>query len=439
MRGILLLVAGSKALCLATLAAFCLAGDVPAPRFPDMPEVRSAEELQAGVRTALRRFKMEDIEAGSSVLIVTDRSIDLRLAEAFQKYAAGRGARVDVVILNGFPDERDPIKLLDRWGENWWPDWLWRAATGYRYLINMTYLVVGYTYREGQEVRRWLSRHGVRPAMNVRHSVEKLAYRPYVQFPQELIRAINRKVIESVPRGRVQVHLTSPEGTDLWLDNDYTEELERLEREGAPTYSMQVSALPTRFKNGRGKIVTSCLHVGILEEPVTLWVENSQVRRVEGGKGLDSYLKRMFERFDSVDFGAHGGPGIRWLEEITFTTHPKEFGLIKSNDTFSGLFNNWSGAHYRSGAIHISVGGSFQGPPPPAGIDRGYHFVFELYFPTLVVGGRKLIENGRLLALDDPEVRAVASRFGSPEELLAEDWIPAIPGANVAKGSFGSR
>lgn len=38
------------------------------------------------------------------------------------------------------------------------------------------------------------------------------------------------------------------------------------------------------------------------------------------------------------------------------------------------------------------------------------------------------IQNGRLTALDDPEVRELARKYGDPDELLKEDWIPNIPG-----------
>ena len=34
-------------------------------------------------------------------------------------------------------------------------------------------------------------------------------------------------------------------------------------------------------------------------------------------------------------------------------------------------------------------------------------------------------------SLDDPEVRALASRYGDPDYLLAEDWIPEVPGINA--------
>ena len=42
-----------------------------------------------------------------------------------------------------------------------------------------------------------------------------------------------------------------------------------------------------------------------------------------------------------------------------------------------------------------------------------------------------LIEKGRLVSLDNPEVRALASRYGNPDQLLTEDWRPEIPGINA--------
>jgi len=45
-----------------------------------------------------------------------------------------------------------------------------------------------------------------------------------------------------------------------------------------------------------------------------------------------------------------------------------------------------------------------------------------------------LIDNGRLTSLDNAEVRALASRYGDPDQLLAEDWRPEIPGINAPGG-----
>ena len=36
-----------------------------------------------------------------------------------------------------------------------------------------------------------------------------------------------------------------------------------------------------------------------------------------------------------------------------------------------------------------------------------------------------------MTSLDNPEVRALASRYGNPDELLQEDWRPGMPGINL--------
>jgi len=46
-----------------------------------------------------------------------------------------------------------------------------------------------------------------------------------------------------------------------------------------------------------------------------------------------------------------------------------------------------------------------------------------------------IIRNGRLTALDDPEVRKLAEKYGDPDDLLREDWVPQIPGISSA-GSY---
>jgi hypothetical protein len=42
-----------------------------------------------------------------------------------------------------------------------------------------------------------------------------------------------------------------------------------------------------------------------------------------------------------------------------------------------------------------------------------------------------LLDKGRMTSLDDAEVRALASRYGDPDYLLAEDWVPEVPGINA--------
>jgi hypothetical protein len=53
-----------------------------------------------------------------------------------------------------------------------------------------------------------------------------------------------------------------------------------------------------------------------------------------------------------------------------------------------------------------------------------FHIDLEMYSPTVIIGDKKIVDRGRLTALDDPQVRAVAKRFGNPDELLKEAWTP---------------
>ncbi|MCA1562197.1 MAG: hypothetical protein LC804_18650 [Acidobacteria bacterium] len=71
--------------------------------------------------------------------------------------------------------------------------------------------------------------------------------------------------------------------------------------------------------------------------------------------------------------------------------------------------------------------------------DHGWHT--HTYFTTYKVRLRNankwvhLLDKGRMTSLDHPEVRALASRYGDPDYILAEDWIPEVPGIN-APGNY---
>ena len=66
--------------------------------------------------------------------------------------------------------------------------------------------------------------------------------------------------------------------------------------------------------------------------------------------------------------------------------------------------------------------------------DHGMHT--HTYFATYRLHLRNanqwvnVLDKGRLTSLDNSEVRALASRYGDPDELLTEDWRPDMPGIN---------
>ena len=62
----------------------------------------------------------------------------------------------------------------------------------------------------------------------------------------------------------------------------------------------------------------------------------------------------------------------------------------------------------------------------------------HVYFPTVQWRLRDtgewitISEKGYVKAYDDPEARALAARYGDPDLIFRYEWIPAIPGINVA-------
>jgi hypothetical protein len=132
--------------------------------------------------------------------------------------------------------------------------------------------------------------------------------------------------------------------------------------------------------------------------------------------------------------------GLFWFWEAAIGTNPKISRPSRIHRLASGGFE-WE--RRRSGVIHLGFGTFWRGPEERWAGERGLlygHLHVHLLFPTLVIetlNGKSItvIDNGRLTAMDDPEIRAVASEFGDPDKLLREDWSAPIPGIS-APGSY---
>jgi hypothetical protein len=142
----------------------------------------------------------------------------------------------------------------------------------------------------------------------------------------------------------------------------------------------------------------------------------------------------------------HTTPGYWYLYEIAFGSHPKAFRepavVLQTGSTIAD--------RVRSGVVHWGLGiRLWHDPDAPTeskqwadftqkhNVPRDHGWHTHTYFTTYKVKLRNadkwvaLLDKGRMTSLDDPEVRALASRYGDPEYLLAEDWIPEIPGINA--------
>src|SRR5689334_2598689 len=179
-----------------------------------------------------------------------------------------------------------------------------------------------------------------------------------------------------------------------------------------------------------------------------IFFKNGFISDVKGGGAQGAALKEFLQYpgLNDLTFPYHNQPGYWYLYEIAFGSHPKSFrhpGVMAST-------GNTSPERVRSGVIHWGLGiRLWHDPDAPTeskkwrefteehnvAFDHGWHT--QTYFTTYKVRLRNankwvdLLEKGHMTSLDNPEVRALASRYGDPNYLLTEDWVPEVPGINA--------
>lgn len=265
-----------------------------------------------------------------------------------------------------------------------------------------------------------------------------------------------------------RIEITDPEGTNLW--SDLTPDMAERWSQGA----YQRGHLYMFPNQATGRFGYSFVDYPSFEkkwlprEPIALidgvlagtlghggffprWeitFKNGFISDVKGGGAQGDALKEFLQYPGLNDrvYPYHTTPGFWYLYEIAFGTHPKGFRnpqpLLESGDTLP--------ERARSGVVHWGLGiRLWHDPDAPTEskvwadftkkhnvpFDHGWHT--HTYFTTYKLRLRNankwvtLLDRGRMTSLDDPEVRALASRYGEPDYLLTEDWIPEVPGINA--------
>jgi hypothetical protein len=179
-----------------------------------------------------------------------------------------------------------------------------------------------------------------------------------------------------------------------------------------------------------------------------IYFKDGFISDVKGGGAQGAALKEFLQYpgLNDVVFPYHNQKGFWYLYEIAFGSHPKSFrhpGVMAET-------GNTSPERVRSGVIHWGLGiRLWHDPDAPTEskkwrefteehnfpFDHGWHT--QTYFTTYKVRLRNankwvnILDKGHMTSLDNPEVRALASRYGDPNYLLTEDWVPEVPGINA--------
>ncbi len=174
---------------------------------------------------------------------------------------------------------------------------------------------------------------------------------------------------------------------------------------------------------------------------------NGYITQVEGGGVYGDVLREFlkYPQINELTYPFHKHPGFWYLYEIAFGTHPKYF----RNPAQMNL-GSLGPERMRSGVIHWGLGiRLWHDPDAPVesktwldftakhNLPKDHGFHTHTYFTTYRVHMRNsdkwvtLLDRGHMTSLDSAEVRALASRYGNPDRILSEDWIPDIQGINA--------
>ena len=397
------------------------------------PEVR---------RTAAGFIGYGATKPGDRVLLAVDSQTDPDLTTAVATALREMGASVDIVVAQTEPDRefdaldeirvairREPfVERPRRWEGLPWVEELARSR-GYDLLIHGKGGAIPKTAHR-YEGFPWVVKDHFDRASNL--------------FPRDLHRLINERTWSRITDNiGARIRLTDPEGTDLTLTI-----LDKPFRDGRHDYGLTpkwghlMAHPPTPVEpddDTTGVIAGTLNHFSRPFPRIELRLENARLVEIRGGGAYGDAWRELEEETRATQYPCFPGPGLFWLWEIAIGTNPKIVRPTNIRFHSSGGFE-WE--RRRAGIIHCGIGTRWRAAEEVWAGERHVaygHLHVHLMAPTLSVetaaGEVPVIQAGRLAAYDDPDVRDLAARYGDPDELLRDDWIPEIPGITVP-GSY---
>ena len=446
-------------------------GEYPAPRYPQVKPNYTMQELTAIAREVIRRpYQSAFLKAGYAIqpghraLIVVDSGFEELVVEAIVRAIQEAGGRADVVTTDGGPNCMKPIAdgssevrgileavPVDSEGVPL------REEVGFNQKTVMNLAETG-----GYDILIYKS-GGTHPALAIPWQYiywDRLdKFVTAASFPDEVQVAIDDTAWEMATQAR-RYHITDPEGTDItWtIKPSYWKEAQETYKKGTGledfniVHEGHISLIPLGLavnsfleSDAEGVIAGTINHTGAFPA-VRVSISKASVGGIEGGGTYGQRWREALAKWGDIQWPGAPGPGINKLWEVAVGTNangirPKDY----MQHSPCGGSNSWERS--RSGVIHWGMGArsdfvyDVQMPKEFATFRHEHsaptgHVHIHTYFNTVdieTIDGKKtqLINKGRLTALDDPKVRQVAAKYGDPDVLLREIWIPGIPGINM--------
>ena len=278
-------------------------------------------------------------------------------------------------------------------------------------------------------------------------------------YPGDLWRLVEERVIEPLAWAD-QAHITDAEGTDVifdvteqeakdWAESTYYpghlflfphQGTTRLPAIFYPTLTRWIAAF---IPKANGVVAGTRSHTGVFPR-IEIDLVDGRIVEVRGGGRYGELWRALLDwpKLKEVQYPYYEdiGKGYFWAYETALGTNPKFFGRFDQ-----AMQGRWMTEREAAGVIHWGFGVEVRSDRPgeegrflkfrkKTNAPRGHGFHIHNMFVTFKVRIRgtdrwlTLVDKGRITALDDPEVRLLASRYGDPDEILRQEWIPNIPG-----------
>ncbi len=289
-------------------------------------------------------------------------------------------------------------------------------------------------------------------------------------FPSDVWRQVETKTIEAIsfvdrvevtdPEGTAFGYNVAPEEAKAWSEGVYQQgHLYMFPAQGTGRFPYSKIEYPKLSGNYikpvqpevTGIIASTTSHAAS-HPRVEIQVTKGRISNIKGG-GLYGEGLRLLQNYPGTQdkqWPLAEKPGYWWLYEAGMGTNPKYFK--HPAEVLEGI--NLSERNV-AGIVHWAFGTEVaMGPNKPGDWDAktvafseqnalpmGHSMHNHNTLPTFQVRIRELdqwvtlVEHGGLKALDDVGVRALASRYGNPSQILARDYVTALPGIN-APGSY---
>lgn len=311
-----------------------------------------------------------NVKAGEEVLIAIDPQTDMRMANAIAAAALKRGAEYNISMM--------PIRGKDK--ATIFPKTLELAMEACDVFIGMTTASGAAIYNN--RLKELINEKRLRECSIVLRNIDNFT-RGGALADYEKVYADGVK-LQSVWRGKKKAHITTPAGTDLYMDMNQMEPIIECGIARNPGDAMawsdgEVSLGPV-IGTTHGKLVIDgpICYYGCPTTPIELRIEEGRIVEVVGGDPkICTEIRRQ-------------------IAEVKDSDNIAEIGIgLNRNCLFNGDFEEEKKAY---GTCHIAMGnGFYYGQPARSTV----HIDMVQYNPTIEMDGEIIVKDGKVLCVED--------------------------------------